>query len=76
VGSNLGVIIGVIVLLVSIGFVVLMMVGEWSESGKAMEAEVSSDVSPVRSAAPASKRAKKAAPKAPKKKAAKKSKKK
>ena len=30
VGSNIGVVIGVIVLLVSIGFVALMMISEWS----------------------------------------------
>ncbi|MGH7442412.1 MAG: hypothetical protein ACREKE_07050 [bacterium] len=36
--SSIGVIIGVIVLFVSIGFVVLMMVSEWSSSGGTVKA--------------------------------------
>jgi hypothetical protein len=65
VGSNIGVIIGVIVLLISIGFVALMMVSEWSVPEKSAP----KTAIPAGPAAPASK-AKAARKPASKKKAA------
>jgi hypothetical protein len=89
VGSNIGVLIGVLVVLLFVGAVVLMMVMEWSKPGalaqdsaepiRAARAAVSHAPAAKKKAAPASKRKapKKAAPAAAaKKKPAKKSKKK
>ncbi len=46
-GASIGVIIGVVVLLISIGFVVLMMVSEWSAPAETVAAEA--DVIPLES---------------------------
>lgn len=72
-GISMGVIIGVVVLLLSIGFVVLMMVSEWSQppSGKPL-AENPAAPAPARRSAPKKKAAKRAAPKKSAKKAKKK----
>jgi len=66
--ANLGVIIGVVVLLISVGFVVLMAISEWSGQGeKAVEKAQSAKAG---AAAPKSKAKSKAKsrPKAPAKK--------
>jgi hypothetical protein len=55
----MGIVIGLIVLLMSVGFVVLMMISEWSDS---------KSPSPSAEPLPSSKRASKAKPKKAKKK--------
>ena len=71
VAPNIGVVVGVVVLLLCLGFVVLMMVSEWSKSAPMAPASLAASV-PKKKAA--KKAAKKARP-APTKKAARKSKK-
>jgi len=71
VGSSIGVLIGVLVVLLFVGAVVLMMVMEWSKPGPLAQAGAE-PVRPARTAASRGPAAKKKAVQAPKRKASKK----